>query len=166
MALEDIVCSIESAKRLKELGVKQKSIFYYRASENPLSHVFSESDVPDDSWYVYLGDYKYSQMHDWEMSAFTIEELIRMLPQYITNDEFYNYSLEIRRFKWVPEPVKVVPCWVVNYKCVDYGIRDGDELKPLALPLFCNVFNQNGAEAFAQVLIKLIEEKYLKIEEL
>ncbi len=75
MKLEDQVCSLELAKRLKELGVKQNSLFYWRDSlynqgvfipekilYNP--NTFHENAVTIYEYY----------------SAFTVSELMMMLP--------------------------------------------------------------------------------------
>lgn len=67
MELEQQVCSLEIAKRLKELGVKQENLYYWleasdgaRLMKNPI-----------------LDTYKYFKRY----SAFTVAELGEMLPR-------------------------------------------------------------------------------------
>lgn len=77
MKLEKQVTSLELSKRLKELGVKQESLFYWTR------YPFSHGDYT--CWFyeklsTYTGDTK-----DWEqISAFTVAELGEMFPRYIT----------------------------------------------------------------------------------
>lgn len=71
MKLSDQVCSLDLAKRLKELGVKQDSLFYW--FECPVKN----------EWIIG------NPNRDWEnYSAFTVAELGKLLP-----DEFYSYRL-------------------------------------------------------------------------
>lgn len=71
MKLEDQVCSLELSKKLKELGVKQDSIFHWVISE-------------DGEWQLYdPTEYKGWEEHlepNEEISAFTVAELGKMLP--------------------------------------------------------------------------------------
>ena len=85
MNLLSQVCSLELAKRLKELGVKQDSLFYYRAWENPLAGIFKESDVNEERWRIYFYEDKYSKSRDWEISSFTVAELGEMLPDLLSS---------------------------------------------------------------------------------
>lgn len=66
MKLEDQVCSLELAKKLKELGVKQESYFHWTITK-----------APDMTWEVknYISDIDYGNC-----SAFTVAELGEMLP--------------------------------------------------------------------------------------
>lgn len=77
MKLESQVCSLELAKQLKELGVKQESAFY----RDEFGHLH---DIP------YLE--KYSGHH--YTSAFTVAELGEMLP-----DQWNSFELVIERFE-------------------------------------------------------------------
>lgn len=65
MKLEDQVCSLELAKRLKELGVKQVSYFYWIRINGAIER-----------YVVYVGRDQLEQ----EISAFTVTELGEMLP--------------------------------------------------------------------------------------
>lgn len=78
MTLSDQVCSLPLAKRLRELGVEQESLFYYGFHENawsdksPISYfgpVFCEAPI----------DRPYNNHADGEISAFTVAELAEML---------------------------------------------------------------------------------------
>ncbi len=73
MKLEDQVCSLELAKRLKELGVKQESYFSWVGRE----HSLDGSDVFD----VRPSNYReYAQEDEWTFSsAFTVAEFIEMI---------------------------------------------------------------------------------------
>jgi len=79
MNLEDQVCSLELAKKLKELGVKQKSFFYYE-----LISLTNEYHV---SWDFSDGKGEYS--------SFTVAELLELLPFEIFNN--FNYGLVIKK---------------------------------------------------------------------
>lgn len=65
MTLEQQVCSLELAQKLKELGVRQESLFYWQEyMETKISCVF--------------GRHRY--FNGTESSAFTVAELGEMLP--------------------------------------------------------------------------------------
>ena len=72
MKLEDQVVSLELAKRLKELGVRQHGEFYWCNPEN------SKGELIGDKWVVYRKD-GYTVLDD-DPSAFTVAELGEMLP--------------------------------------------------------------------------------------
>jgi|HubBroStandDraft_2_1064218.scaffolds.fasta_scaffold16400_5 hypothetical protein len=77
MNLEDQVCSLEYAKKLKELGVKQESYFYYYPNS------FNK-----EGYYIVCDDTRNIEINDKFISAFTVAELGEMLP-----DEFkWKYS--------------------------------------------------------------------------
>lgn len=90
--LEDHVCSLEFAKELEKLGVKQKSLFYYVGCENPLTGIFKESDLAEERWGIlYHQDegFKHAS-YDWYYSAFTAGELGMMLDCEKWEETFYN----------------------------------------------------------------------------
>lgn len=75
LSLEQQVCSLESAKRLKELGVRQESLFYWRLNPRP------KEDYTDTEKEAYL-DNKYwpSDMKEGlVVSAYTVAEIIYLL---------------------------------------------------------------------------------------
>ena len=63
MKLEQQVCSLELAKRLKELGVKQESLFGYTDYGSLVSYILTDY-VPEPRYYA----------------AFTVAELGEMMP--------------------------------------------------------------------------------------
>lgn len=69
MKLEQQCCSLELAKKLKELGVKQESLFVWWVYDN------GEADIIDSSQKFEKGRIK-----DFHFSAFTVAELGDMLP--------------------------------------------------------------------------------------
>ncbi|NCC70647.1 hypothetical protein EOM09_03625 [bacterium] len=71
MELEKQVCSLELAKRLKKLGVKQDSLFYWD------SHCIENLKTQG----------KYGITSDGEYSAFTVAELGVMMPFIITRNK-------------------------------------------------------------------------------
>ena len=74
MKLEDQVCGLELAKKLKELGVKQESIFAWaevNQGGNNWKYQVVQSDFQADCEYI---------------SAFTVAELGEMLPLYLKRD--------------------------------------------------------------------------------
>jgi hypothetical protein len=69
MKLEDQVCSLELAQKLKKLGVKQESMFYWVPSAMP-------NDPPSQNyiWSPYF-DQDGQEVCDDDVSAFTVAEL-------------------------------------------------------------------------------------------
>src|SRR5438874_1108848 len=82
MKLEQQVCSLELAKKLKELGAKQESLFYWvdlnfggaRGELKPYP-MFYQQQRPWDKGDLYS--------EHWLASAFTVAELGEMLPAHI-----------------------------------------------------------------------------------
>lgn len=88
MDISKQVCTLEQAKRLKELGVNQNSLFYiwFNSSENP---VFPK--------YCYGWDY--DDIVNEHYAAYTVAELGVMLP-----DEYmYRRNLETLMFHWTDD---------------------------------------------------------------
>jgi hypothetical protein len=68
MKLEDQVCALEYAKKLKELGVKQESLFYW---------------IKEDSPYIWYNSNNYPiHAEKFYYSAYTVAELGEMLPDW------------------------------------------------------------------------------------
>lgn len=79
MKLEDQVCSLELANRLKELGVKQKSLFYWDTfknlnGEHELKYIIPRTHIAAGYSNFYTLDNYY------DVSAFTVGELGEMFP--------------------------------------------------------------------------------------
>lgn len=72
MNLEQQISSLELSKRLKELGMKQESLWAYNHKGFPFSR--GESDMWTEQW----------------LSAFTVAELGEMLPVYVTSGKKDN----------------------------------------------------------------------------
>jgi len=74
MKLEQQVCSLDLAQKLKELGVKQESFFFY-------AHRRGEKEMELLYPYAHLGLQIVGPVFD-RVSAFTVAELGEMLPDY------------------------------------------------------------------------------------
>ena len=90
MKLEDQVCSVELAKRFKELGVKQGSYFHWISPE------FSEG------FHLYhFDEWEDAARQKYETySAFTVAELGEMLPTSICNGIFKPICVKNSRGLW------------------------------------------------------------------
>ena len=84
MRLEDQVCSLHLAKRLKDLNVKQNGYFYW-------TPVYLKSLKPEE-WKLEILYYDLSSLPDWCYSAFTVAELLEMLPAFIN-----QYDLVVKK---------------------------------------------------------------------
>jgi hypothetical protein len=67
MTLEKQVCSLELAKRLKELGVKQESYF-------------DNADGRTEPWHIFSEEYRQVEKQNSSISVFTVAELGELLP--------------------------------------------------------------------------------------
>lgn len=163
MKLEQQVTSLELSKRLKELGVKQESHFYWfpqigYVDETPVGEEDEESEIvertvfssKDEGWYLSCDPKE--EMRPNIVSAFTVAELGEMLPEYILTkaDEICSECATVIK-KEVPQtPVfrswKNTKSWGCQY--------DGMLWK------HSEVANTE-ADARAKMLIYLLENKFI-----
>lgn len=81
MKLEDQVCTLESARRLKELGVPQDSLFYWVHVKEPKNPMESKLDY----WTIILKP-NYPVSSGW-YSAFNAGEILQRLPYTIDGNK-------------------------------------------------------------------------------
>lgn len=137
MKLEDQKVSLEYAKKLKELGVKQESLFYW------IGYDFTDQN----NWVQYGMPFTVPEPHMY-ISAFTIAELIEMFPVSIWHDDL-EYFLIIQMNQWSDGK----KYFMSNYQSIS------DEL-------FYDVSfdSENMADSLAKMLIHLIENELMEIK--
>ena len=90
MKIEEQVTSLELSKRLKELGVKQESLFWWLNT----GKIFDGEDYPD-AWSAHFDEEETE--NEQAISAFTAVELGKMIPR--------NYGssllIELRKNGWL-----------------------------------------------------------------
>lgn len=92
MSLKSQVTSLDLSKKLKELGVKQKSLFYWYIAEN-----WNKVYFPHEYNHILNYDLK----HD-KYSAFTASELLELLPdKVILNNEPFFLYIQKTHFNYV-----------------------------------------------------------------
>ena len=106
MKLEDQVCNLELAKRLKELGVKQESLFYWK-------HNTDSPNGKIDEWHLVHYGEPYNVDSPYHVSAFTVAELGEMikinkslrLPEFGANSckWFWEVRLENKLYEFETE---------------------------------------------------------------
>jgi len=140
MNIESQVCSLEQAKKLKDLGVSQKSIFYWHPNfDNP---VFGEQ------WTTVAGkQYKKTQVcndKNGSYSAFTVAELGVMLCHKIRiGKALYKFRANLEKSG----------LWHLKFRTLNAGV-----MTPL-----CITQGKNEAIARAEMLIKLLEKGFLRV---
>lgn len=147
MNLESQVCSLDLAKRLKELGVKQKSLFYW-VSENSIASKQDVYSFIDDEYYCGspegIGDvYEIKFVY----SAFTSSELLEILPHcFEKNDIEYGIIINKCNRKW----------WITY----DTHSMDNDWYRN---EILIEIYDENLCNALAKMLIHLIENKMIGV---
>lgn len=136
MNLEKQVCSLELAKELKELGVKQESYAVWHSK------------------HIWLAPEKSLGVGTWNkediVSAFTVAELGEMLPEKV---EYKNELLDIRQVLNIEQSFYEVE---VNGDVSDYFDRE------YQLKIGAKTFTDfNEANARAKMLIYLIKNKLI-----
>lgn len=96
MKLEQQVSSLEPSQKLRRLGVKQESLFYYNEFGDLVGDVFDNSWRAD-NWKAEL------------ISAFTISELGEMLPEFIERRDG-TYYIAVHRTNGI---------WEIMYEDLD-----------------------------------------------
>lgn len=147
MKLEDQVVSLELAKKLKELGVKQESYFKYEEREN--GHVEIYHSKPTSCAHKYY-------------SALTVAELGEMLHPRIVIDidsPFNSFRLHIEK-SFIVEYKILKIIYIANYRCDSTDVT-GEEAWMVRNLLDHNVYDENMSNCLAKLLIQLIENKII-----
>lgn len=104
--LESQVCSLELSKQLKELGVKQESLFYYQNQPfndgtNDIGICIKEI-ISANNGNSITNTYSMDEFDEPIYSAFTVAELGELLPKgIVVNDISYFYTqIPCRDAKW------------------------------------------------------------------
>lgn len=137
MILKQQVTSLELSKRLKELGVKQESLFYWKRYYHPDKSMFVDflDQKIDDGWTKTKGEFV--------VSAFTTAELGEMLPWELKQGA-YRYELEIAK----------------NGKGFECYYFDHDFDNTLGLKIY---EEPNEANARAKMLTYLLENRLISL---
>lgn len=138
MTLEKQVVSLELAKRLKELGVKQESLFYWS--------YYDDGNERNSPQIAFVDNCNLSFMEDL-VSAFTVAELGEMLPSNLNN------TLEFELMEnglWLSCDKSGDGEWIIGYG------EDG-------VNLFEILYANTEADARAKMLIYLLENKLITL---
>lgn len=136
MKLENQVVSLELAQKLKKLGVKQDSLFYWKLSKDKKV-----------GWYIVMQNkkspsYEYQMKKNERFSTFTVAEIGEILPAYVEGFSKHGSWLGI-------EKIQFENTWKCNY--ADGAISHID------------IFGKTMADAMAKILIYLLENKLITL---
>lgn len=156
MRLENQVCTLLQAKRLKELGLSQNSVWYWETMKRPVMEGCCTERLQAHFNISHpIGRGVVENLY----SAFTASELSDLLPTHITfEDEQYFFSMLRGSKRWHGE-------WRTNKK--DIAINSEGELdRPRK-----NLWNTHKSNKFivnilAEWVIALIENKVIDVNEI
>lgn len=163
MKIENQACTLEQAKRLKELGITQNSLYYfYWARGNSVGGFHL---VNMNNWYSGINEMNQILLNAIEgavsneiYSAFTVAELGVMLPDKIpTNSNIRFAEIVMRR--------DCLDAWFIGYD-VDCPTEDGygADVKEIYRGISNDCFKKE-AESRADMLIYLLENKLVTAED-
>jgi len=162
MNLEQQVCSLELAKRLKELGIKQESLFCHQPIKNEKPRVWPRN--------FNLNEFAHPSI-DERIAAFTLIELLEILPNRITiniNEPFNSFILKIEKSFHVEQYdidkgiFDKKDMYIANYHCDSTAIVGHDAWMRRCLT--DNKWDHNAANSCAKMLIYLLENRLIKNE--
>lgn len=154
MKLENQICTIEQARKLRELGIIQDSLFYHFPNPN-IESIRRKYDIPE--YNIVSGSmYPHKQfknirtlvidgLFENTYSAFTVAELSVML-----GDFYPSWSFNCGK-KWIATKIN------------KDDIKDG--LHILTADAF-DRFADTQAQALATLLISVIETGFMKVEDI
>ena len=156
MELSEQVVSLELGKRLKSLGVKQDSLFYWVDAYTVIPHL------------EYMPNYMFSD----RLSAFTVAELLSILPIRVTLTEgepynsftFFMKKSFIVKGEYNPEKIELTEHYLVNYECDSTACSGHDAWIRRMLISNCVIAEENPANALAEVLIYLLENEIMELK--
>lgn len=124
MRVEDQICSLENATKLKELGVNLHSVFCYVNN-----WVNSKREPIDNGQYIILSEMKHITRYRGQeryvevdfVSAYTATELGRILPYNLISSEFEYGLVLMQSFPDGKEQDCYISSYIEVYSDLDYG---------------------------------------------
>ena len=154
MELRKQVCSLELAKKLRELDVKQESLFYWMEMYD-LSRKEKYIDSKNETKVVYGKKYELGEnCSNNDFSAFTVAELGEMLPQKVEKHqpgkmEYYYFGTgKTHKLDEYYEEHEV------SYSCHNDSLKAEEILQIMRA--------NTEADARAKMIVYLLEKKLLK----
>lgn len=159
MNIDDQVCSLELSIRLRELNVKQNSVFYYWYKKN-IDHEDIDCKIS-----TVKGDEFDNGI--WKLkiySAFTVSELLELLPNRVKliNAEPFDFfrlriekSFNVKQYDLSKNIFNKEDVYIVNYHC-DSAACEGKQAW-FVRTLTKNSTDKNLANALAKIFIYLFE---------
>lgn len=169
LPLESQVCSLDLAKIIKKLGVNQKSMLSWMKKLD--GQWIISSYYGCDCWAALRGklilDGLASESDLDFCAAFTVAELLNLLPSKVTTDKnppFNNFRLHITNAYICNDNDinKLTRNFLFNYECDTAG----HETQWLLPKLTKNIFDENPANAAAEMLLFLIKNNIIKVEDI
>ncbi|MDP4145615.1 MAG: hypothetical protein Q8936_14205 [Bacillota bacterium] len=158
MPLEQQVCSLDLSKRLKELGIKQKSLFYWINPEYTIDNV--HEIIYEQNTYIN------PPKPDFYYSAFTTAEVMNLLPNRITilgNEPFDSFRLRIQKSFIVEHDMVLIDTYIANYHCDTTECSGEDSwLDRTLFPK--NMWHENSANTLAKILCFIIQNNLVTDE--
>ena len=155
MNLEAQVVSLDLAMRLKELGIKKGSQFYYVKATSIGDHKF----VKEVCMIAHISQTT-GLSKDW-YSAYTVSELLEMLPACVDfkTEEPFNFGwLKIQK-----RSAKNIQ-YIVHYECDTQSLEEA--CNSVFMKIFTKDHDEQLANALAKTLIYLIENNHMEAEDL
>lgn len=136
--LNKICTDLETSKNLKELGIEMDTYHHWHKDQY---------DNPDLPAYLIASMNPYSNAHADITKAYTLEQILEMLPQYIEDNVLAGDKKD--------------PCHFLMRKNILYYINAGCKFRDTRHFTTSKNTNQNLATTAARLLIKLIEDKII-----
>lgn len=154
MKLQDQICSLDWAKKLKEIGVNQESLFYYQ--NEPYNDGEEDIEIKIiEPLKNLMNVYEITENHP-KYSAFTATELLSLLPNSVcvpNAEPFDHFKICIRKFISVDESLVKHNNFILNYEC-DTTEATGERAW-LSRQLTGSMYDPNLANVCAEMLVYL-----------
>lgn len=153
MTLEKQVCSLELAKKLKELGVKHESLFYWKYSQGRGNdQVVPMERIIESEYFNYY-------------QAYTVAELGEMLPRYIADADQPLSGVKGKQYHLIIESLgddyssdNKIDGWRIRYGGTKIKIDSEHKLNSAGI-----YYVSTEADARAKMLIYLLENKLITL---
>jgi len=147
MKLENLVCSLECAQKLRQSGIKNPSYFFYEYYSDIAYRLGSQNDQAQGGESI---------------PAYTASELMAIIPHRITlknGEPFNSFTFRMKKSIYLPmQSMNIREMYIVNYECDTTDCAGEDAW--MTRTLINNIHDENPANSLAMLIVILIQEKF------